>query len=201
MVCRIGPRFHQCVEQRGFARIGVADQGNIEERCPLPLASLRRTLALHLDQALFGSLDRIVDHPPIQLDLLFPWTASHARTTRLAFEVRPATNQACAQVLQAREFHLQLTFMAAGSLSEDFKNQQRAIIHRHFQMPFEIALLRRTQRLIEEHLLRTMHLRQHTNLIGFATAHKKRSVRRLALACQVRYRLHPCGLGEQGELF
>ena len=72
--------------------------------------------------------------------------------------------------------------MAARALPEDFQNQQRAIVDWQFKMSLQIALLRRTQTLVEQYLERSELLRQQFDFIRFATAHKQRRVRRLALA-------------------
>ena len=86
--------------------------------------------------------------------------------------------------------------MAAGALGKDLQNEQRAIIDGQFQASLQIPLLRRTQRLVEQHLLRAMHLRQSADLIGFAATHEQRRIRRLSLARQPRDRIQACSLGQ-----
>ena len=62
MICCVGARFDQGVEQSRFASIGVAYQGNIERVAAIALSSLSRTLLFNFRQAIFGSLDGVIDH-------------------------------------------------------------------------------------------------------------------------------------------
>ena len=68
-------------------------------------------------------------------------------------------------------------------------------------MALQVALLGRAQRLIEKHLHRAMHLHQQANFIRFATAHKKRSIGRFALASQPGHGIQTGGLCQQTQLF
>jgi hypothetical protein len=91
-------------------------------------------LALDLDQALFGAFDGLPNHAAIQFNLGFTRAASHANTTSLPLQVRPPAHQACAEVLQTRQFHLQFALMAARTLGKNLQNQHGAVVHRHVQV-------------------------------------------------------------------
>ena len=141
LVGGIGARLDQRVEQRGLARVGVADQRDVEGPSPFALAALRVPLLLDLLQPLARALDRVADHPPVQLDLLFTRAAAHARAAGLAFQVGPPAHQPRAHVLQPGELDLQLALVAARALAEDFEDEQRAVVDRQVQVPLQVALL------------------------------------------------------------
>jgi hypothetical protein len=150
-------------------------------------------------QRLAGALDRLADHPAVELDLLFAGAAAHAGTAGLALQVGPAPDQPRAEVLQAREFDLQLAFVRAGALREDFQDEKGPVVHRDIERSLEVALLRRTQCLVEDDLACAMHQRQFLDFVGLAAAHEKGGVGRLALAHNARHRLESRGLCEQAE--
>ncbi len=201
LVGRVGTRLDQRVEQRGLAGIGVTDQRNIEGVAPFALTPLRGTLALDLVQALARALDGLGNHAPVQLDLGFAGATAHADATTLPLQVRPAAHQARLQVLQTRELDLQFALMAARALRENVQDQQRAVIDRHAQVPFQVALLRRAQRLVEQDFGRPCALGQHRDFIGLARAHEQGRVGRLALAGQAGSDGITGGLRQLAQLF
>ena len=119
---------------------------------PLTLTALGGALLLDFLQPLFGALDGLTDHAAIQLDLRLAGATAHADAAALALQVRPAPHQSGGEVLQPGQLDLQLALVAAGTLGEDFQNQQRAVIDRHPQVALQIALLGRAERLVEQHL-------------------------------------------------
>ena len=201
LVGRIRARLDQRVEQRRLAGVGVADQRNVERALALALAALRLALALDLGEALLGALDRFADHAAVQFDLRLAGAAAAADAALLALQVAPAAHQARAEVLQARQFDLQLALVAAGALGEDFKNQQRAVVDRQADGALQIALLHRAEGLVEQHLLRALGLGQQADFIRLAAADEQRRIGRLALAGDARDRLHAGGLRQQAQLF
>ena len=114
--------------------------------------------------------------------------------------MRPATNQAGAHILQLGKLDLQLSLVAARTLGENFKDEQRAVVDRQLDVAFQVALLGRAQGLVKQHLHRAMHLGQRANLIGLSAAHKQRRIRGLALAGNAGHRLHASGLCQQTQL-
>ena len=87
------------------------------------------------------------------------------------------------------------------ALAKDLENQQGTVSDRHVQVALEIALLGRAQRLVEQHFLGAMHLREHADFIGLAAADKQGRIGHLALAGQAGYGLEARGLGQQAKLF
>ena len=135
LVCGIGARLDQGIEQGGLARVGVTNERNVEGAAPVALLALGLMLALDLLQLLFGALDGGGDHAPVQLNLRLAGAAARADAAALALQMRPAAYQARAEVLQAREFDLQLAFVATRALGKYFQNQKSAVIDRQLQAP------------------------------------------------------------------
>ena len=75
-------------------------------------------------------------------------------------------------MLELREFHFQLAFMAARALRKDVEDQARAIQHPPLDEFFEIAFLRWRQRMIEQHQLGAVLMRDRADLVGLAAAHE-----------------------------
>ncbi len=72
--------------------------------------------------------------------------------------------------------------MAACALGKNFEDQQRPVVDRQAQMAFQIALLRRTQRLVEQDLGGARRLGQHFDLVGLAGPHKQGRIGRAPFA-------------------
>jgi hypothetical protein len=79
-------------------------------------------------------------------------------------------------------FDLQLAFVAAGALREDFKDEQGAVVHRTVEMTLQVALLGRAERLVEQHFGGAGLFRQGLDLVGLALADEQGRVGRPALA-------------------
>ncbi len=201
LVGRIGPCLHERVEERGLARVGVSDQGDVEGIPAGTLAPLGGALALDLLQALAGALDRVVDHAAVELDLGFAGAAARADAAALALQVGPAAHEAGAEVLQPGEFDLELALVAPRALREDLEDEQGAVGDRQFEMSLEVALLGRAEGLVEQHFHRAVHLREHADFIGLAAADEQRGIGRLALAGQPGHGSEARGLRQQAQLF
>jgi hypothetical protein len=90
--------------------------------------------------------------------------------------------------------------MASGTLGKDLQNEKGPVIHRDPQMPLEVALLGRTERLVEQDLGGAGLSRQGFDLVGLATANEQGGVWRPTLAANPGDWLKPSSLGEQAEL-
>ena len=148
-----------------------------------------------------GALDGIVDHAAIQLDLALARPASGADTALLALQVAPTPHQACAEVLQPRQFYLQFALVAACPLGKNLQNQHGAVIDRSVEKPFQIALLRRAESLVKQNLGGAVRLRQFFDFFRLAFADEQGRIRRLAFAGNTRHGLHACRLRQQPKLF
>jgi hypothetical protein len=86
--------------------------------------------------------------------------------------------QARGLVLQPGQLDLQLALVALSALGEDVEDEARAVGHWHAEMALQVALLRRAESLVEDHAMGTGGGHQRLDLVGLATAHKKRRIGR-----------------------
>ena len=151
------------------------------------------------------SLVRLIASPiirPVQLNLLFTWAAAHTGTAGLAFQVGPTAHKAGGTGTEGAPVPTcNLPFVAAGALGENFQDQERAVVHRQAEFTFQIALLRRAERLVKQHLGGAVEQRQLLDLVGLAAADKQRRVGRAPFAGDFPHRGHASGLRQQAEFF
>lgn len=102
--------------------------------------------------------------------------AAQADPALLAFEVGPGADQPRRQVLQLRELHLQLAFVAARALREDVEDQAGAIDHAPVQRALQIALLRGRERMIEDDDVDLVRVAGEAQFLGLAAADEHRGV-------------------------
>ena len=107
-----------------------------------------RPCARHLGEAVVEILDALAEQAAVGLELGFTGSAQ-ADTAFLPLEVSPAAHQPRRQVLELRQLHLQLALEGLRTLREDIQYQSGTIEHPALQFAFEIALLRRRQRVVE----------------------------------------------------
>ena len=103
--------------------------------------------------------------------------------------------------MQAGQFDLQLALVAASPLCKDLQDEQRPVVDRQAQCPFEVALLRGAERLIKQHLAGATRMCQHPDFVRLAGTDKQRRVRRFALAGDAISNREPCSLRKQTEFF
>ncbi len=113
----------------------------------------------------------------------------------------PAAHEAGAEVLQARQFDLQLALVAARALREDLEDEEGAVVDGDAEFALQVALLGGRQGLVEDHLARAVQLGEFADFLGFAAADEERRVGRLALADEAGDGREAGGLGEKAELF
>ena len=128
------------VEQRGFARVRVTHDGR--ERPEIALASVALRGALAADDVEFARDlgDAVLHAAAVGFQLRFTIPA-HADAALLPGQVAPVPRQAREQVMQLREFNLQLALAGAGALRENVENQRSAVEHLAIEHDFEIAAL------------------------------------------------------------
>lgn len=167
-------------------------------RCGRARASLRGVLAMQFGKLRTQGLDAITKQTTVGFELGFAGTAQ-ADTALLTFQVSPAADKAGRQMLQLGKLNLNLAFMALGALGENIEDQAGAIKHPRFQHPFEIALLRRRQGVIEDDDVELQIGDGIRNLLRLAGTDKQRGVRTGAFACYGSDRLCASGLGQQEQ--
>ena len=167
----------QRVEQRRLARVRVADQRDDRHRVALTRAA--RLVALHFDlvEPLLQLLHALAEQAAIELELRFARTAQADRAAALALQMRPAAHEARRHVLQLRELDLQLAFVRARALREDVEDQPGAIDDAALGELFEIALLHRRERAVDEDQIRVERLALLGELLGLAGADEVARVR------------------------
>ena len=94
--------------------------------------------------------DALADQPPVDFELALAGPAEKAEAAALALEMRPRPHQPRALVGQRRQLDLQPALMGAGALAEDLQDQPGAVDDLGLPAPFEIALLHRRQRRVDD---------------------------------------------------
>ncbi len=137
------------VEERRFAGVGVAHHRERGQRHFKALAPLRGAARLHGVQFLRELLDAVGDFAAVGFELGFAGAAgadAAAEPRHLnAFAGKPRQ-----QVIELRQFHLELSFTGAGSRGEDVEDDLGAVHYAHVERFFEVAQLRRRKLLIED---------------------------------------------------
>lgn len=100
----------------------------------------------------------------------------------------------------AGQFHLQLAFMTSGPLPKNLKDQEGPVVHGQLKMSLKIALLSRTQALVEQNFNRAQLSCHQFDFIGLTAANKKGCVWRLAFAGQACNRFEARCLCQQAQL-
>src|SRR5690606_11980007 len=117
----------EAVEQRGLARVGVADQRHDRmrhalARFALEIAPAHDGFELDLDLG-----DAVVDEAAVDFDLRFAGAADEAEAAALALEMGPAPHQAAALIREMRELDLETALARARAGAEDLEDQRRAV--------------------------------------------------------------------------
>jgi len=161
--------FGQRVEQRGFTRVGIADQRHRHRLITAARATLGAVLTTQLFKSRLERLDALADQTAVGFKLRFTRT-TQTDTAFLTLKVSPRTNQPGRQILQLRELHLQLAFMATGALRKNIEDKTGAIDHAAIKRLLQIALLRRCQSVIENDEFDVVRLTRETQFFGLAAA-------------------------------
>jgi hypothetical protein len=159
----------EAIEESRLACVRVPDERDGRDLRALAFAPRGFTLRDDLVEPRVQRLDAIREQSTVGFQLRFAGTAQ-ADTALLSLQVRPASHQPRREVLQLRELHLELTFEAARALREDVENEAGAIEHPTLQQCFEIALLARRQRVIEDDQVGALGLHLCTHLLRLTAA-------------------------------
>ena len=92
----------------------------------------------------------VADHAPVGFDLGFARTAEEAETAALPLKVGPAADQSSGLVVKVGQFDLQATFRRRRPLPENLEDQAGPVDHLALQLFFQIALLDRGERAIDD---------------------------------------------------
>src|SRR5262245_11609841 len=134
--------------------------------------------AAHLLQLLANAVDAFADDAAVSLDLGLARAAEKAEAAALAFEMRPRPDQPALLVDEVSELDLQAPFPRPRSPAEDLENESGAIQHLRSPCRFEIALLHRGQRMIDDDEPGLFGAHQPSKLLDLAGADQRRGTRR-----------------------
>ncbi len=153
MSLAITSRPGQTVEQGRLAGVGIADQrhhriGYLGPRRAVQLAGLDDLVQLPAQPH-----QLVVDGPPVGLDLGLAGAADEAEPAALALKVGPGAHQPGALVAERRHLDLQHALAGAGAVAEDLEDQPGAVEDLDLPGLFEIALLHRRDRPVDQHQL------------------------------------------------
>jgi hypothetical protein len=144
-------RSGQMVEKRRFSGVGIPHQRNHRPGRALPPGAVEAARLAHLFQLAAQLRHAVADQPPVGLDLGFAGAAEETEAAALALEVGPAPHQPAGLIIEMGEFDLQPAFRRRRPLAEDFEDQPGAVDHLGIQRGFEVALLDRGKRRIDDH--------------------------------------------------
>ena len=116
----------------------------------LARAALGRALAAHDLEVARDAVDALLHPAAVGFQLRFAFAAAHADAALLPRQVAPEPRQARQQMLQLRQFDLQLAFARAGALREDVENERRAVEHLAVENLFQVAALRGRKFVVED---------------------------------------------------
>ena len=133
--------------------------------------------ANHLFEFALQLDDLVLQHAPVGFDLRFTRTTHEAGTAALTLKVGPGTNQAALLVIQMGEVDLQRAFLGGGAATEDFEDQARAVNDLCAPFLFEIALLNRGQRMIDDHEACVEFIEQRLHFGDLARPHERGGAR------------------------
>jgi len=154
----------------------------------------------------FGAVDQglqladfVVEHAPVEFDLLFTWPPTQTDSTLLSLKVCPASDETSCLVLHLSQFHLKLALMAAGTLGEDFEDQTNSLNDLDTPDLLQIALLYRRQGMIKQHMINLLCLKALTNLSHFSSANKRGWVRTSSMDRDSPTHCDPSRTGQSGK--
>ena len=164
----------EAVEERRFAGIGVADQGDDGIGHTLAGGAMQATGATDLGQFLFERGDAVVDTAAIELDLPLARATHEAGAAALPLEMGPRADQPRALVGKGRQLDLEDTFTGPRPLAEDLEDQPGAVDDLGVEPPFEIALLDRRERAVDHDEAHLHRLHDGPQLVDLAAGKQRR---------------------------
>ena len=160
------------VEERAFAGVGVADQGDGGHRDGFAALALLAAHAAHGIQIALELVDAALDAPAVGFELGF---AGAARADAAA-ELRhgfAAAGEARQHVFKLRELHLELALAGAGVAGKDVEDELRAVEDAAGQRGLKVAQLRGRQVVVEEHQVGLRGSGDAGDLLHFAGADQR----------------------------
>ena len=168
---RIGER----IEQRALSGVGIADDGDHRDPGTVALAAPRRAVSGETDDARFQRGDPLAYPATIDLQLRLAGSATPDSTGEARERVVPS-DQPRQQVLELRQFHLQLAVGALRSLREDVEDELCPIENAQRGGLADVARLRGSQIPIEHEQVGSERHRAHQDLLQLAFADQRAGI-------------------------
>jgi hypothetical protein len=111
---------------------------------------MQRPRPLDVVEIAFEVGDTLPDQPAVDFELAFAGPAEKAKTAALALEVGPRANQPRSLIGKRGQFDLQAALVSARPRAENFEDQTGPVDDLRPPAPFEVALLHRAQRTIDD---------------------------------------------------
>src|SRR5262249_16689691 len=133
--------------------------------------------------------------------LRFAFTATHPDAAFLAGQVAPEPGQPREQMLQLRQFNLQLSLFCPGALSKNVEDQRSPIENLAVKYPFEIAALGGRKFVVEDDGVDIRAAAMLGEFVRFAFADESRGTRRDHSLQAIPDDLSSSGGGQFGKFF
>src|SRR5690606_487036 len=165
------------IEKRRLSRIGVADECDNRMRHLAPLLAMQRAGAHDRFKLTLDLQYLVLQQASVGFDLRFTGATEESATTALALKVGPASDQTAFLIIQMRQFDLQGTFLGVRTLAENFENEPRTVDDLDVPFLFQIALLHRRQRMIDDDQPNGLFVDSFGNGLHFSRAEQGRRSR------------------------
>ena len=103
---------------------------------------MRRALAANCVEVALDFVNTFLNFAAVGFELRFAFAAAHSDAAGLSGQVAPKFCKPWQQMLELRQFDLQLAFARAGALRKNVENERRAIQDFAVENFFEVAALR-----------------------------------------------------------
>jgi len=144
---------------------------------PQSLTTASQTLSFSAVDQDAQLADFVVEHAPVEFDLLFTWPTAQTDATLLSLKVCPSSHKTGGLMLHLSQFHLKLSLVAAGTLGEDLEDQADSLHDLDTPDLLQITLLYRRQGMVKQHMINLLCLEALANLSHFPSANKRGWVR------------------------
>ena len=169
----------QRVEERGFAGVGVADQRDHAERNGLARAAARGALAANGFDGLLDFADAVADAAAVGFEFLFA-RAAGADAAAQAGKLFAASGEARQQIIQLREFDLQLAFAGARVLAKISRMSCVRSITRRAGALLHVAELHGREVVVHDHKRHVARFGFGANFVQLAAPHERGGIERVA---------------------
>ena len=199
-------RARQPVQQRGLARVGVADDRHAGHPVPAALGAFALPGDVHLAEPTAKLRDPVVDAAPIRFEFRFARpTAADARAAcgaaaGLPGQVSAPATKTLFQVLQLGQFHLGLALRGFRMGCEDVQDQRGPVHHLHLDEVLQVSQLRRLQVPVADDGVGASDANHIGHFLNLAASDVGRGIRLAPPLHQGLQNLGASGFGQQFQL-